>query len=121
MPKIIERAREKRIADEILVDAYDEEEKALGWYYHLEQKISFPFLAKCVSVRATSPLEVGDEVEAIGMAPEEECKCEMFVEMRWGKRPLAVPLSQLQSVKSDKATKEAIGDWHYWVKRGYQF
>lgn len=29
--------RERRITDEIIVDAYDPEEKAMGWYYYLER------------------------------------------------------------------------------------
>ncbi len=31
--------RERRIAMEIVVDAYDEQERALGWYYYLEDKL----------------------------------------------------------------------------------
>jgi len=32
---------------------------------------------------------------------------------------MAVPLSQLSATDPDESTKEAIGDWHYWVSRGY--
>ena len=28
---------------------------------------------------------------------------------------MAVSLSQLNALDPDEATKEAIGDWHYWV------
>jgi len=31
-----EKDREERIIMEIIVDAYDEEERAMGWYYYLE-------------------------------------------------------------------------------------
>jgi hypothetical protein len=55
------------------------------------------------------------------MPPESECEHEMFVTIEWGKRGLAVPLSQLEGIKVDKDTKQGIGDWHYWVKKGYQF
>ena len=122
MPKIKEeKAREKRIRDEIIVDTYDEMERALSWYYYLEEKLNFPFLARCTGVRVISPLEKGDEVEVTGMASEEECEHEMFVEIRWEKRPLAVPLSQLAGINPDQESRQAIADWHYWVKRGYQF
>jgi hypothetical protein len=47
--------REKRIDYEIVVDAYDELERALGWYYYLDEKLSYPFSAKCILERATSP------------------------------------------------------------------
>jgi hypothetical protein len=78
---------------EAIVDAYGAEEQALGWYYYLDDRLGFPFLAKCIEKRATSPLRVGDEVEVLAMAPEQECQHEMFVMMRWEREGLGVPLS----------------------------
>lgn len=60
------------------------------------------------------PLKVGDEVEIIGMPPEEECEHEMFVLMRWDRDDLAVPLSQLEVLDADEETREAVEDWLYW-------
>ena len=118
-----DEAREHRIRMEVVVDAYGEEERAMGWYYYLEDKLQFPFTATCVAKRATSPLRVGSEVEITGMAPEEECRHEMFVMMRWEfKEGLAVPLSQLEPNRhTDDETREAVEDWRYWVKTGYEF
>jgi hypothetical protein len=116
-----DEAREHRIDMEIVVDAYDEQERAIGWYYYLEGKLDFPFLARCVIRRSISPLKVGDEVEVIGMAPVEECEHEMFVEMDWDDEGLAVPLSQLEVVDADDETRGAVEDWLYWSKKGYQF
>ena len=114
--------REERISMEIVVDAYNEEERAMGWYYYLEEKLTFPFLTRCISERAISPLRVGDEVEVVGMAPEDECKREMFVEAsREDERNLAVPLTQLKVVHANKGTRQAVDDWHYWVEMGYEF
>lgn len=113
--------RETRITMEIVVDAYDPEEQALGWYYYLDENLGFPFRAKCRDERSISPLRVGDEVEVVGMPPEEECEHEMFVLTRWNDRSLAVPLSQLEAGAVDDQTQQAIEDWHYWVDRGYQF
>ena len=107
---------------EIIVDAYGPEEQSMGWYYYLEDKLRFPFTAICVAKRAISPLRVKDEVDVIGMAPEEECEREMFVAIRWERDGLAVPLSQLNPiVETATETKEAVEDWHYWVNMGYQF
>jgi hypothetical protein len=107
---------------EVVVDCYDESERAMGWYYYLEDKLKFPFLTRCVRERAISPLRPGDEVEVVGMAPEVECERDMFVETPWGpKRTLAVPLSQLEVVRADRETRQAIEDWHYWVDMGYGF
>jgi len=55
--------REHRISMEIIVDAYNEYEQALGWYYYLKDNLQFPFTATCVCKRAISPLQVKDEVE----------------------------------------------------------
>lgn len=122
MPKRKNIDREDRIAMEIVVDAYDSEERATGWYSYLEDQLTFPFTACCISRRVISPLRVGDEVEVTGMPPEEECKHEVFVMIRWEKYGLAVPLSQLKPIKeTDETTRQAVGDWHYWLKQGYCF
>ena len=113
--------REQRILMEVVVDAYAPDERAMGWYYYLEGKLNVPFTARCTTRRAVSPLRVKDEVEVIGMAPEEECGREMFVTIRWEKDGLAVPLSQLKVGDADEQTREAVEDWHYWVKQGYEF
>lgn len=112
--------REHRITMEIVVDAYTPEEQAMGWYYYLENKLRFPFAAKCIVERPISPLRKGDQVEVVTMAPEDECGHEMFVSVRWERRKLVVPLSQLQGVGVDKDTQEAMADWHYWIKQGYE-
>jgi len=113
--------REHRIAMEATVDAYGPEEQALGWYYYLDDKITFPFTARCTEERRISPLKAGEEVEAIGMSSEDDCMHEMFVEIQWQGRTFGVPLAQLEPTGVDDQTQEAIADWHYWVKRGYEF
>src|SRR5262249_23322758 len=62
-----DEAREERITMEIVVDAYDKDERAMGWYYYLQEKLEVPFLARCIEEREVSPLSVGDEVEVVGM------------------------------------------------------
>jgi hypothetical protein len=116
-----DETRERRIVMEIVVDAYDEQERAIGWYYYLERRLDFPFLARCAARRSTSPLKVGDGVEVIGMAPGEECEHEMFVEMDWEGDELAIPLSPLEVIDADDETREAVEDWLYWSRKGYQF
>lgn len=113
--------REQRISYEVVVDAYGPEERAMGWYYYLEDRLA-PFTAKCVAERAISPLRVGDEVEVIGTAPGEECEHEIFVMIRWDrKQGLGVPLSQLAPIDANDETREAVEDWHYWASMGYEF
>jgi len=56
----------------------------------------------------------------VGIAPEEECRHEMFVLIHWKRRQLAVPLMQLEGIQADKNTQQAIEDWRYWVNQGYE-
>lgn len=123
MPRIEkDEDREYRIDMEIIVDTYNnEEERAMGWYYYLDDKLCFPFRARCIAERRISPLKMGEEVQVLGMIPEDDCLHEMFVELRWSERTFGVPLSQLEAIEADSETQEAIEDWHYWVARGYRF
>jgi Calcium binding len=107
--------RDNRITQEILVDAYGEEEQMMSWYYYLEDTIQFPFAAVCTKKRRSSPIHEGGSVEVVSMAPAEECDREMYVEIVWDCDTLAVPLSQLSAPNADVKTQEAIADWHYWV------
>jgi hypothetical protein len=113
--------REERIDNEAVVDAYGPEERAMGWYYYLEDKMRFPFRAKCIASKVVSPFRKGETVEVQRLAPEEACSSNMLVLIRWHNRNVAVPLSQLIAINVDKSTDEAIGDWHYWVAQGYRF
>jgi hypothetical protein len=109
--------REDRIHNEAIVDA-GPDEQAMSWYYYLESKIVFPFQARCVVAKPVSPLRKGETAEVVRMAAEEACMHNMLVQIRWRGRKIAVPLSQLDAIDSDEVTKEAIGDWHYWVSQG---
>lgn len=117
-------AREERIAMEAIVDCYDEYEQAMGWYYYLEDKINFPFQAKWVSPRKPE----GRDVTVLEISPEDECSSDMFVEVIYQEGELedvfSARLSDIQPLDCDSLTAEAIeaiGDWHYWIERGYQF
>jgi hypothetical protein len=113
--------REVRIHEEVIVDAYGPEEQAMGWYYYLEDKIHFPFQAKCIASRVASPLRRGESIEVRNLAPEDTCSSYMLVLIRWEGRTMAVPLSQLTAINPDESTREAIKDWHCWVAQGYCF
>ena len=102
--------REERIQTEVVVDAYGSEERALGWYTYLSDTLDFPFPARCVVLRRTSPLEIDENVKVVGMASDEECMYDMLVLIPWKRRKLAVPLSQLEGIDLDEETQQAIDD-----------
>lgn len=47
--------RDARIINEIIVDAYGPGERAMGWYYYLEDKLLVPFKARCTTERPIHP------------------------------------------------------------------
>ena len=112
------RIREDRIHNEAIAAAYGPEERAMGWYYYLEDQLQFPFRARCTAATIVSPLSKGATVEVLRMAPQESCSADMLVLIRWQDRKLAVPLSQLAAIDLGQSTADAIGDWHYWVAQG---
>lgn len=116
-----DEAREERIDMEIVVDAYGEEERAIGWHCYLHDTLIFPFRAECITERKTSPLLNGEKVKVLGMSPEDDCMKEIFVQVEWQGREMGVPLAQLKPVKVDPQTQEAVEDWHYWKEMGYEF
>ncbi|MFM7448100.1 MAG: calcium-binding protein [Leptolyngbyaceae cyanobacterium] len=103
-----EAEREERITMEVVVDAYGPEEQAMGWYYYLQDTMQFPFTNTCISKRRISPLKEGATAEVVGMAPENECDREMFVEIDWEGDTLVVPLIQLEATGADAETQQAI-------------
>jgi len=116
-----DEVREERIDMEIVVDAYGEEERAIGWHCYLDDNITFPFTAECIAERKTSPLRKGEKVKALDRSPDNACMQEIFVQIEWQGREMGVPLAQLKPLKVDPQTREAIEDWHYWVEMGYEF
>ena len=54
--------REDRIHNEAIVDANGQEEQVMGWYCYLDDKIGFPFQARCIAAKVVSPLRKGEIV-----------------------------------------------------------
>lgn len=112
-------ARERRIDQEIVVDACTSDERAMSWYYYLEAKLDFPFKAKCVAERAASPFRKGEEVEVLGMAPGNDCMRGAVVLARFARRKLGVPLEQLAAIGAGGDTRR--GDRGLALLDGYEF
>lgn len=116
--------REERIKNEILVDAEDKEDRAMGWYYYLDECLNFPFNAKWAKKgrKGTAPEK---DVEVLAMATEEECLRDMLVEVvEVGGKDEDVDIARLTDLKvldADEDTQEALDDWYYWVAKGYKF
>lgn len=120
----IDEIRETRINTEILADAEDKEDRAMGWYYYLDDTLNFPFVAKWKKKSRKSSTIDEKEVEVLGMSPEDDCLRDMYVDVAdIGKEDEinAAKLSEIEPIDADEETKEALADWQYWLARGYKF
>lgn len=120
-----DESREERITYEIIVDAYDEHEVAMGWYYYLNDNINYPFAAKWIrKVKKTGKIQE-KEVKVLGMASEDECLRDMYVEVvdvgESEDNVHTVRLSDIEAIDPDEKNQQALGDWQYWIEQGYQF
>jgi hypothetical protein len=95
---------EDRIHNGAIVDAYGSGEKAMSWYYYLENKIRFPFSAECIIANLLSPLKKGETVEVRRRAPQDACSTDILVLIRWQGQDMAVPLFQLAPLDRDEST-----------------
>ena len=57
----------------------------------------------------------------MGRGKEGECMRETFVLIRFARRKLSVPLSQLEVSEAKSETREAVDDWRYWAAMDYGF
>jgi hypothetical protein len=112
-----DKLRQERIDYEIIVDCYDE--VMMGWYYYLEEKLTFPFTARYRASGKGRGKKTTQLLQVVGMADEDECNREIQVMILLQEDgvedQIPVALSQLEGVEVDEATAEAIADWHYWV------
>jgi hypothetical protein len=109
-------AREERIDMEIVVDAYDEVERAMGWYCHLENEMKFPFAA---TLRGEG--KGHRSVVVKGLSDSDDCLCGMRVEVEAGGYSFDAALEDVVPGEVDAGTRRAIEDWQYWVGRRYGF
>jgi hypothetical protein len=89
--------RQDRIHNEAIVDAYGPEEKTMGWYYYLENRIRFPFQARCIATKLVSP-----PVEVRRLAPEDACSDDMLVLIRWQGHEARASIEFLERVYNEK-------------------
>ena len=127
----LDPARERRIAYEIVVDAYDEHEVAMGWRTYLEDHLTFPFEAQYIPNSSAQPVRVTvTELEDFDEDSDEDSDdfddedesipdLEFSVTMRWDEDEFSAALEHIFPIHTDESTLEAVLDWHYWkVHRG---
>jgi hypothetical protein len=109
--------REDRIHNEAIVDA-SPDEQAMSWYYYLKARSVSRSRRDVLPRRMSRRSGKAKPPRSYAWPLNDVCEHDMLVQIRWQGRKMAVPLSQLAAIDPDESTKEAIGDWHYWVSQG---
>lgn len=124
-----EPERDDRIHDEIIVDAYGEEEVASGWYYYLEDKLNFPFWAMVQTHLKRYPnnstAHCASRIQVLGLASLERCSSQHIWAMgilstSGSETPVHILLTDVVSVDADETREAALTDWMYW-NRNHDF
>ena len=111
--------REARICEEIIVDAYDDDEVLMSWYYYFQDELSFPFPALLTS-KTTHGESIQTEVIAHSLPELEDCTLEQFwlqVHNPVEERLFYVRLEDLSVSQASEATRQALEDWRYRTKK----
>jgi hypothetical protein len=111
--------REARIQDEIIVDAYDDDEVFNGWYHYLQDTLAFPFPAY-VHMENPKQLNLSILVSVLGMADMKLCSAHSMwlqVHVKDSDWYFYIPTSEIMEAQADAQTVQALADWKYWTKR----
>jgi Calcium binding len=111
--------REDRFYDEIMVDAYGDEEKLISWYYYLEEVLTFPFEAQISVKKPKEDTAKSVLVTVESMADVNLCSIyNMWVQVQAKDSDLHfnVPMRDIVEAKAKRRTIEALTDWRYWIR-----
>ena len=115
MPRTHDPAREHRILEEVIVDAYDDEEQLMGWYYYLAENLVFP-----IPATARLPLRGGKSetksVQIVEVDPKSEAggRIRLGVVEPGNERIQYVSPEAIVSLDTSPENREIVNDWLYW-------
>jgi hypothetical protein len=107
--------RDYRIHDEIIVDAYGEEEQAMSWYYYMEENLEFPMKAK-VKLRLRGGKTEEKAIKIVEIDPESETSLTLRLGITEGKsdRVQYVSPADIVRIQTTEGNLEILNDWLYW-------
>ena len=107
--------RDHRIHDEIIVDAYGEEEQAMSWYYYMEENLDFPMQAK-IKLRLRGGKTEEKTVKIVEVDPKSETSLTLRLGITEGKSDRVQYISpfDIVSINTSDENLEILNDWLYW-------
>ncbi|MBL7817499.1 MAG: hypothetical protein JNL70_21010 [Saprospiraceae bacterium] len=115
MAKDHNKEREHRIHYEIIVDAYDEYEEAMGWYYYFADNLEFPMEAKA-QLRLRGGKTEEKTVKIVEVDPKSEDSLTLRLGITEGKsdRVQYISPEDIVSINTTEENLEILNDWLYW-------
>lgn len=110
-----DKEREHRIHYEIIVDAYDDHEVAMGWYIHMNDNLKFPIKAK-VKLRLRGGKTEEKTVKIVEVDPKSETSLTLRLGITEGKsdRVQYISPEDILSIQTTEENLEILNDWLYW-------
>lgn len=108
------------IEEEIIVDAYDDDEVNMGWYYFIAEGLSFPFqaMAKIKKRDGSTEEYVGTVVE--DATDEERFRGETFyVHIDYKGTLMKIEIRDLTIVDATTENHKVIEIWKFWLDGKY--
>lgn len=113
-----EEEREERIQNEIIVDAYNDEEVKMGWYTYMQDELQFPFTATTMIKRRSGQYKKQTiDVLDLAEADDNYFGNDMMLEAAYTEDIFIVPMTELTNIQADESTTQALEDWKYWKKK----
>ncbi|MEM9887590.1 MAG: calcium-binding protein [Bacteroidota bacterium] len=108
--------RDNRIYSEIVVEAHDEGEVNVSWYYCFNDHMDFPFTAIVTLLKRDGTKEQV-EVEILNVQSEADNPILLgIVEAHYDRLQLIAPTS-IVKVKEAESQKEMLNDWLYYHRK----
>lgn len=115
MAKQHEDERDHRIHYEIIVDAYDDQEVAMSWYYYMEEKLEFPIMAKVkLPVKGGKTEEKSVKIVEIDPKSETSLTLRLGIAESGGDRVQYISPDDIISAETSAENLEVLNDWLYW-------
>lgn len=108
------------IGSEIVVDANDDDEVFMGWYYFMAESLEFPFQA-IATIKKRNGTTEERTVEVVEDATNgDRFKCQAYyVNVDYEGVLMKVEIADLKPINASAETLKAITVWKYWKEKEY--
>lgn len=115
MPRTHDPAREHRILYEVIVDAYDEQEEYMGWYYYLAENLRFPTPATArLTLRGGKSETKPVQIVEVDPKSEEAPPVRLGIAEKGSGRVQYLSPEEIVRLDTSPDNLKIINDWLYW-------